>query len=468
MAGVDRETYGQMSEDNPEQAPRRAGGARTVALAVLHRVAEQGAYASAALDAELARKRLDPRDVGLATEIVYGALRVLPELDRAIAAHVKHDPARMDGLTRAALRSAAYQLSHLSRVPPHAVVDETVSLVREQRGPKVAGFVNAVLRKLARERPAEPRLPDRLAVPEWLSRTLHDSLGVERAQAMLGDRPLPPPMCLRIEPERTTRQALLSELSQAQPAAELEASPLSPLAILARRVGSPRALPGYAEGLWTVQEEGAQLVALALGAAAGERIADVCAGHGGKTTLFSRLVGASGHVTAIDVDERKLARIAPELSRLGLPQDRVDTQPIDVSVGVGGLLASFDRVLVDAPCTGLGTVDRRPELLLRLGAEDAARLAALQLRILSKALGLLRPGGILGYAVCSPTRAEGEGVASRLQAQEPRLERVMQPLVPELPAPDPDGVLRIGPWLSRPGSFSRPDAYQLVLWRLRG
>ncbi|HEX2676634.1 MAG TPA: RsmB/NOP family class I SAM-dependent RNA methyltransferase, partial [Polyangiales bacterium] len=239
-----------------------------------------------------------------------------------------------------------------------------------------------------------------------------------------------------------------------------------------RRGGASRALPGYAQGHFSVQEEGAQLVALALGAREGERIADVCSGHGGKTTLLASQVGARGHVTAIDLDERKLEHIAPELDRLGIARERVDTQAIDVSVGTGGLGAAFDRVLVDAPCSGLGTIHRRPELLLRLGPKDPARLAELQLRILLRAAELVRPEGLLAYAVCSPTRVEAAEVASRFEAAMPRARRLLQPATPAFAAehawaaPDADGILRIGPWQVPPGAAGAPDGYQLVLFRM--
>jgi 16S rRNA (cytosine967-C5)-methyltransferase len=382
--------------------------------------------------------------------------------------HLKQELSRMDGFARAALRSAAYQLAHLGRIPAHAIVDETVTLVRTKRGPRMGGFVNAVLRKLGSTRPVDAKPPEHLVVPAWFARVLDDSLGAPRAQAMLADHPLPPPTCLRVTPSRISREALRDQLQQSVADAELEASALSPLALIARRLGSLRALPGYAQGQFSVQEEGAQLVALCVGAQPGERIADVCAGHGGKTTLLAEQVAPAGHVTAIDVDERKLERIATELGRLGLAQTLVDVQAIDLSIGVGGLPGSYDRVLVDAPCTGTGTVDRRPELLLRLQPQDPARMAQLQLRILEQAVKLVRPGGVLVYAVCSATRAEGVDVANAFQASHPRLQRLLTPAIDGLPSPDADGVLRIGPWLANAGSLSRPDAYQVVRFLVAG
>jgi 16S rRNA (cytosine967-C5)-methyltransferase len=458
VARNSRADHGQVSS-----AAEVPNNARWLAAIVLERVTDKAAYASRALDAELTRAKLDPRDAGLATEIVYGSLRVLPALDRAIAMHLSHGDARMDGFVRATLRSATYQLAHLGRLPTHAIVDESVSQVRKKRGAKLGGFVNAVLRKLAAARPAQPEPPTSLVLPDWVAASLSDALGPARFERFLAKDALPPAVCLRAE--RDSADALLARLQQALPGAELGRSEVSPLCVIARRVGSPRGLPGHGSGDFSVQEEGAQLVALGLGAQPGERIADVCAGHGGKTTLLARQVGPTGHVTAIDRDERKLDLIPAELERLGLPVSRVELQPVDVSIGLGGLTDTFDRVLVDAPCSGLGTVHRRPELLLRVTPDDPVRLGRLQLSILEHAAGLVRPGGVLGYAVCSPTRAEGAAVLERFEASHPQFARLTTPTAPELPAADPDGVIRIGPWLAPTGSLSCPDAYQLVLWR---
>ena len=228
--------------------------------------------------------------------------------------------------------------------------------------------------------------------------------------------------------------------------------------------GDPRTLPGYAEGWFTVQEEGAQLVGLLGGARPGERVADACAGHGNKTTLIASAVGDSGSVTAIDIDQGKLDRIAPELGRLGLPVGRVVTAPIDLTVGTFRLEPLFDLVLVDAPCTGLGTIHRRPDLLLRVLPGDGKRLGLVQQAILKRAAALVRPGGRLLYAVCSPLPEEAARVAEQFEGEHPGFERVQPETEPPLPSAEADGVVRIGPWLA-PGTPSSPDVYQSILWR---
>jgi 16S rRNA (cytosine967-C5)-methyltransferase len=462
-----------VTKSNDPKASKPPRTARCLAAVVIERVTDGGAFASRALDAELKRAQFEPRDAALATEIVYGTLRVLPLLDQRVQAVLSRADARIDPFVRATLRTAAYQLDHLGRLPTHAIVDECVTQVRERRGAKLGGFVNAVLRKLAATRPADPQPPRAMALPDWVHASLLAALGPERLVGLLGQHASAPALCLRAE--RVPRAELLEQLKAAQPQAEIQPTRVSPLGILLRRSGAPRALPGFRDGAFSVQEEGAQLIALALDAQPGERIADVCAGHGGKTTLLARLVQAEGRLCAVDRDERKLEAIPKELARIGFDQIALELHPVDLSVGTGGLPEDFDRVLVDAPCTGIGTMLRRPELLLRLTPDDPARMSQLQLKILRSAAKLVRPGGLLAYAVCSPTNEEGPEVAKAFDAEREDFVRVKESLSSLLPAPDSDGVLRIGPWLENlarddadDARNSSMDAYQLVVWRRLG
>lgn len=441
----------------------KKGGARDVATRVLVRVAEEGAYAAVALDAEIGRQRLDARDAALATEIVYGSLRVLPELDAALAQHLAK-PKGIDAVTRAAMRVATYQILHLDRVPPHAAVSEAVGIVRRERGPRLAGLANAVLRKVAGARPEVTARPDRIVAPPWLERALAASVGEERARAFLEARPLPPPIALRITPG-VDRAALADRIRDAKPDAVVREGRVSPLALIVQGAGDPRELPGYADGAFAVQEEGSQAIGLLSGAQPGERVADACSGRGGKTALLASEVGDAGHVTAIDLHEPKLDRMKDELARLHIPPPRVDAEAIDLSVGTAGLDGRFDRVLVDAPCTGLGTVHRRPEILLRVGEGDPARMGDLQVAILGHAVRLVRPGGTVVYAVCSPMRAEGAEVARRVEAAHPDLEPIAGPWPLSTVAPDEDGIIRLGPWLDR--DTGGTDAYQVLRWKRR-
>jgi 16S rRNA (cytosine967-C5)-methyltransferase len=183
---------------------------------------------------------------------------------------------------------------------------------------------------------------------------------------------------------------------------------VSPLAIVARGAGRLSDLPGWAEGAWSSQEEGSQVVALSLGARPGENVLDACAGRGNKTGLLARAVGPGGAVDAADLHPAKLERLVTELERIGVSPRA--TYAVDWAAGTGGASGPYDRILVDAPCSGTGTMRRRPELLLRRKAADLPALAELQRKILARVAGLVRPGGRVVYAVCSVLREEAEDV----------------------------------------------------------
>lgn len=440
--------------------------ARGVASTVLHRIATEGAYASRALDAELVQANLEERDARLATEIVYGSLRTLPVLDARIDQQLSRG--RPDPFVLATLRSATYQALYLSRVPDHAIVQESVNLVKWKRGEGMGRMTNAVLRRIVESRSSQGALSnDRLHVPEWVDQSLEKGLGRERTDAFLNLPGGVPPLALRLRSSGNAaadREALLAELQAGAKGARLAPSALVADTLLAWGVGDPRKLPGFAEGRFVVQDEGANWVGQLVGAKAGERILDTCAGRGGKTLQLVEAVGPGGHVTAADLHARKLEQLEAEIARLNLPKDSVSTEAIDFSVGDGGLSPGFDRVLVDAPCTGLGTLRRRPEILLRLTPRDPARLADLQLGILRRARSLVRPGGILVFAVCSASREEGLGVPERLEARDPGIRRLTNSVESVALSPDNDGVFRVGPWLGVEGAV--PDVYQVVRWEV--
>ncbi len=440
--------------------------ARGVASTVLHRIATEGAYASRALDAELVQARLEERDARLATEIVYGSLRTLPVLDARIDQQLSRG--RPDPYVLATLRSATYQALYLSRVPDHAIVQESVNLVKHKRGEGMGRMTNAVLRRIVESRSKEALPNDKLHVPDWIEQSLVTGLGRERTDAFLNLPGGVPPLALRVRKGPLELEAacesLREALSEASPGARIERSVLASDTLLAWGVGDPRKLPGYAEGRFVVQDEGANLIGQLVGAKPAERILDTCAGRGGKTLQLLEAVGPSGHVTATDLHARKLSQLEAEVRRLGLPPDTSSTETIDFSVGDGGISPGFDRVLVDAPCTGLGTLRRRPEILLRLVPRDPARLADLQLGILRRARKLVRPGGILVFAVCSASREEGYGVLERLEARDSGIRRLTNSVESVPLTPDNDGVFRVGPWLGAAGAL--PDVYQVVRWEV--
>jgi 16S rRNA (cytosine967-C5)-methyltransferase len=433
--------------------------ARQIATRVLHRVSHDKAWAAPVLDAELRRGSVSRADAALATQIVYGSLRAVPDLEATLARHARR-PVKVDDWTHAALIAAVYQLLHLERVPPHAVVNDTVDLVREKRGKRVAGFANAILRKVAAERPPVPQLPTSVAVPSWLRVALQSSIGLERTEDLLNLGTEPPTIDLRARADMD-RNSVIESILAAQPDASVSRTELSPQGLRIRGAADPRALPGYEEGVFAVQEEGAQLIGLLLGAQPGERVLDVCAGRGGKTVQLLEAVGESGSVVATDLHEHRLAQIAAEVLRLRLNPARLETACVDWTVGKGTVRGEFDRVLVDAPCTGLGTLRRRPEILLRAKPADAVRMGETQKRVLQNAAALVRPGGTLLYAVCSPLEDEGRAVieTADLPGLEPQRGGASRLLSLRFGS---NGALDLGPWVQGAGPWA--DAYQIYMW----
>ncbi|HET8723768.1 MAG TPA: transcription antitermination factor NusB [Anaeromyxobacteraceae bacterium] len=397
--------------------------AREIAFAVLRRVEEGGAYASRALDAALDQAgAVDPREVALATELTYGTLRRALQLDAALAPHSRRAIDRLDPAARVALRLGAYQLLFL-RVPAHAAVGEAVGLARSVDHGRAAGYVNAVLRSLSRA-PSPPSPPPaaldpvaHLAVseslPGWLAAEWIAWLGEERARSLAAAMNRPAPLVLR----SPRRDALLERLVAAGlPARAATRSPHGVELAGGSVAQAARAAGGIP---FQVQDESAQLVTLfavgELASGAPVRVADLCAAPGGKTFHLAEVLPAGSEVVAVEVHPRKADALRRDAAARGASGIRVVCA--DASRPVPGLLpGAFDAVLVDAPCAGLGTLRRHPELKLRRTAADLPRFAAIQEAILRNALPLARPGGVVTYSVCSLSRAEGPGVVAALGA----------------------------------------------------
>jgi 16S rRNA (cytosine967-C5)-methyltransferase len=393
--------------------------ARDIAFGVLRRVEEGGAFASRALDAALDQAgALEPREAGLATELVYGTLRRALALDAALAAHASRPLSDVDAAARVALRLGAYQLLYLGTAP-HAAVSEAVALVKRVQHGRAAGFVNAVLRALARDpRPAPipPLEADPAghvaaaeALPRWLAEEWVAWLGSAEALALARAMNAPAPLCAR-SPAR-------DELLARARAAGLDASAAarSPDGVVVRGA-AVRALARAAGGVpFQVQDEAAQLVsAFAAGELRGRggRVLDACAAPGGKTFHLAELLGEAGEVVAVELHPRKADELRREAERRGLG-GRMRVVCADAARPVPGVEErSFDAVLVDAPCTGLGTLRRHPELKLRRSAADPERMAEAQRAILDACRAYARPGAPITYSVCSLTRAEGPAVAA--------------------------------------------------------
>jgi 16S rRNA (cytosine967-C5)-methyltransferase len=421
--------------------PAELDPARRAALELLTAVRVRDAYANLALPAILRRHRLHDRDAGLATELGYGTLRASGLLDAVVAACTERPLERVEPALLDALRLGAYQLLR-TRIPAHAAVDTTVELVRAEAGSRSAGFVNAVLRRVGehdeaawvrRLAPAADEDPVGHAAfahahPRWIAQAFADALGTapdgELDAALAADDARPVVHLLGRPGEITGMELAL--VTGGEPA------PYSPWGVhLPAGSGDVGELEVIGEGLAVVQDEGSQLVALATARAPvtgddGGRWLDLCAGPGGKAVLLGALAAFDGGtVDAVEINEQ----------RADLVRGAVDGLPVTVHVADGRTAAlpdgHYDRVLVDAPCSGLGALRRRPEARWRRRPDDVSALTRLQRELLTAALRHVRVGGVVGYVTCSPHLAETVAVVSGVLRRHRNVEPVdARPLLP--------------------------------------
>jgi len=339
------------------------------------------------------------RDRALLAELVYGTCRWFPRLDFYLGRLLARPLKPRDADVRTLLLVGLYQLTEL-RVAPHAAVDETVAAARALGKAWAAGLVNGVLRSFLRQRAAlqdaaRADLAAAHAHPAWLIERLQAAWPADWA-AILEAANGRPPMTLRVNRLRTDRDGAAQALAKAG----LSATPVPdvPSALVLQQPAEVAALPGFAEGVLSVQDAGAQLAAPLLDPQPGERVLDACAAPGGKTGHLLEWC-PDAEVTAVDLDSRRLARVRENLDRLGL-QARLFAGDAGQPAGPWAQ-TPYDRILLDVPCTATGVIRRHPDIKLLRRATDVAELAERQARILDAVWPLLRPGGILLYVTCS-------------------------------------------------------------------
>ena len=397
--------------------------ARRVAFSVLSRVEEGGAFASVLLAHATAELRADDRV--LCYELVLGTLRWQLWLDKLIEHYAGRAVAEVEAAARRALRLGLYQLRFLSRVPQSAAVNESVNLMHEARTRGAAGFVNAVLRRATREPDYDPANAggdelERLAIatshPAWLLARWLQAFGAAETEALARANNQTPPVAFRANEWRANNEEALTRLRAA--GVEMQPSEIAPGAwrVIAGTGGAAlRALA--AEGIVYTQDEASQLVAHVLDAQAGERVLDVCAAPGSKTTHIAGLAGERALVVAGDLYEHRVRVVNESAARQRLTN--VCAVVFDAEQPLPFADASFDRVLVDAPCTGTGTLRHNPEIRWRLTPADIAQLAARQQCILAHAARTLRTGGRLVYSTCSVELEENEAIVAAFLREQP-------------------------------------------------
>lgn len=429
--------------------------ARVAAYDILRRVSDGRSDLPAAVAA--VRDGLkDERDRALATDIATGTIRWRAAVDHLIAHYAKRPLSKLDAEVVNILRLSLYQLLHLTRVPASAVVDDAVDLTKKAGKKSASGFVNAVLRNVSRNRRALP-LPARpetgsnreavldylnlsLSHPRWLAERWLDRVGFERAETWMQFNNEPAPLTIRANPLRTTRDDLLARLAEVDVAAH--PARYAPDGIVIDR-GSLR--EEAARGEFVVQDEASQVVALLAGPEPGPLVLDTCASPGGKATAIAMTLGVGERLIACDVRERRMALLARTIAATGTLNIRLVQADVTAPLP---FRSTFSTVIVDAPCSGVGTLRRDPDIRWRRTADDLPTLAAAQRAMLAHAASVVAQGGRLVYATCSSEPEENEEIAASFLASTPGFRAVSATeACPGLPAElvDARGHLRTEP-----------------------
>lgn len=436
---------------------------RLLATRVLERVERSQAYADIALHHALSRSPLSGVDRALTTELVYGTLRWRGRLDFFLSQMLNQELSTLDPLVATILRLGAYQLLFSDRIPASAAVDQAVRCTRAVGNTRATGLVNAVLRRLSREWQTivPPRLEEdpiahlvhALSMPEWMAKRLIEIYGEEGAASFAKACNQPPQITVRVNRTRTDRDTLLKTLQETIPKAR--AGQYAPDAILLGHIGDLGLDPAFRQGLYSVQDEASQLVIELLDPQPGEFILDTCAAPGGKTTGIGERMAGQGSVLGLDRNARRLKMVGQTVRRLELTG--VHTLKRDATLPLTDLvipgkegrqeLTRFDRILVDAPCSGLGALRRNPDARWRVLEADPRRLADVQQTLLIRAAAVLRRGGTLVYSTCTILPEEDEDQVNRFLEQNPNFRQVP---ASELPAGlasvvDEQGTLRMTP-----------------------
>ncbi len=395
----------------------------------------------------------DERDRALAGEIATGTLRWQAAFDHVIAAFAGRPIGKLDREIVAILRISIFQLLHLDRVPASAVVDDAVELARRAGKKSAAGFVNALLRRVSRERRTLPLPQDppvdflsiTLSHPRWLVERWLTRYGLEAATAWARFDNEPAPLTLRVNALRVTRDGLARELQDL--GVTTEPARFSPDALIVRE-GNPLLTPLAHTGVFVVQDEASQLVGEFVDATAGERLLDACASPGGKTTQMAAALKGDGTIVAADVRGRRVALLDRAVRESGARN--VFVVQANARATAPFLDAAFDAILVDAPCSGLGTIRRDPDVRWRRAEADLAPLATAQSEMLSHLARVVRPGGRLVYSTCSSEPEENERVVEAFLAGHPQFRRVVPARFEKTPMLasllDSDGDLRTLPF----------------------
>ncbi|MDU4961450.1 MAG: 16S rRNA (cytosine(967)-C(5))-methyltransferase RsmB [Sporomusaceae bacterium] len=430
---------------------------RQLALQIIHDVDVKQAYANIALAHMINRHSLSDQDRRFLTELVYGTVKTWGTLDWILSAYADRPPAKMPPMIRNILRLGLYQLFFLNRVPASAACNQAVELAKKYGHAGTAKFVNAVLRSAARQ-PEKAAYPDResdparhLALtyfhPQWLVDRWLKRLGTDAAEQLLAANNQTPLLSLRTNTLKTTRQELLNRLGEEGVTAA--PSLWTPEGIVCREYPSLGSLASLKQGLFQVQDESSMLVAHVMDPRPGEFIIDACAAPGGKSTHLAALMHNQGQILAVDLFDHKIALLNENAARLGISCIR--TLAADATALSGQFAGKADRVLVDAPCSGLGVLRRKPDSRWRKNETQLRELPQLQAAILADASLCVKPGGILVYSTCTTEPEENECVVKRFLTANPQFS--LQAAGSRLPSPRQQDLVQLWPHLDGVDGF---------------
>lgn len=416
---------------------------RSTAVDVLLKIEQNQAYSNLLLNQSIQKSKLSQQDIGLLTELVYGTLQRKNTLDYLLTPFVAKGLHKLEKWVLVLLRMSLYQMVFLDKIPDHAIINEAVEIAKKRGHKGISGFVNGVLRRIQREGTEDissiqdetKRLSLQYSMPEWLVERWISQYGMVEAEKMCEANTEPAPVTGRVNVMKGSRDEAIQSLNNE--GIEGSLGDLSPDAIKLKK-GSLSQSSLFKEGYVTIQDESSMLVARALAPAPHEKILDACAAPGGKTTHIAELLNNTGEVVALDLHKHKVKLIEEQAERLDL--DNIKTEALDSRKAPEMFpAASFDRILVDAPCTGFGVIRKKPDIKWSKKEEDIHRISEIQLQILTKVAQLLKPGGTLLYSTCTVDKEENIDIANTFLEHQPDFEwdksfndRLPEPLKPYL------------------------------------
>ncbi|MCH5584869.1 16S rRNA (cytosine(967)-C(5))-methyltransferase RsmB [Shimazuella sp. AN120528] len=395
--------------------------ARAWALDTLQKWQQESAFSNLLLHQQLQKSSLDSRDKRLVTELVYGTIQRLNTLDYIIDQLVNKKT--LDGWVRQLLQLSLYQFLYLDKIPERAVVHEAVELAKWRGNIGISKFVNGVLRSFLRKQKEfifskdATQLKQRslaYSFPEWIVTSLSDAYGKNTANLVMEACNLPPKVSIRVNTLRADRETFLADWRTSESSAA-NASKLSEDGVILSGIGNAANLAGFGEGAYTIQDESSMLVASLFDPKPGMHILDACAAPGGKTTHLAEKMKNQGEITALDIHKHKVKLIDSNAKRLGISiisARALDARKLEDQV-------QYDGVLLDAPCSGLGVIPRKPDIKWRKSAEEVGQLMFIQQQLLESVAAKVKPGGILMYSTCTWTQEENQQQMAHFLANHP-------------------------------------------------